>query len=317
MHRETRAANYLLISFSIVSLTLLSLPLTGPVKAFKAAATYILTPIPYVGDRAVERFADAPGRLRDLIAADMDNQALKTQLKQVDLLKGQVESLTVENGRLRAALGLKSPQGRTALWAHVLERDPLHWYSSVTVDAGADEGVALNSPVLGDKDGKVVAIGRVTDVRAHTAVVLLLTDELSSAAAYVVSASSAGASGEASPTFEGLVQGQGRSRMRMNYLSPDAEVRVGDLVYTSPTSATFPPDVLLGSVSNVYSLDPFLAFQSVEVRPAVVASSLDEVMILKQASVSAKLAETARAAMEAEKPADSGDQGDSGDGASQ
>ena len=83
----------------------------------------------------------------------------------------------------------------------------------------------------------------------------------------------------------------------MNYLSPDAEVKNNDLIFTSPTSATFPPDILIGAVANVYALDPFLAFQSVEIKPALDASTLKEVMILKQASASAKLAETTRAAM--------------------
>lgn len=317
MHRENRAANYLLASFTIISLTLLSLPLSGPVRAFKATATYVLTPIPYVGEKGFDRFADAPGRLRDLIAADMDNQALKGQLKQVEWLKSQVDSLTAENARLRAALSLKSPSGRAALWAHVLERDPLHWYASITVDAGSEDGVALNAPVLGNDGGRVVAIGRVTDVRPRSAVVLLLTDELSSAASYVVSPSTTAPDGERPPIYEGLLQGQGRSSLRMNYLSPDAQVHTGDLVYTSPTSATFPSDVLLGTVSSVYALDPFLAFQSVEVRPAVGASSLDEVMILRQASVSAKLAESARAAMEADKPAPSEDDSSDSQGAGQ
>lgn len=317
MHRENRAANYVLASFTIISLTLLSLPLSGPVRGFKATMTYVLTPIPYLGDKAYERFADAPSRLRDLIAADMDNQRLKNDLKQVDLLKSRVDALETENERLRAALNLKSPKGRAALWARVLERDPLHWYSSITVDAGSDDGVSLNAPVLGDDGGKVVAIGRVTDVRPRTAVILLLTDDLSSAASYVVSRASTAAPGEGPPIFEGLLQGQGRESLRMNYLSPDAVVRAGDLVYTSPTSATFPPDVLLGTVSSVYALDPFLAFQSVEVKPAISASSLDEVMILKEASVSAKLAATARAAMQADKPADAKDDSDTDDGGAQ
>ena len=298
LNREVRAANYLLVSFSIISLTLLSLPLSGPVQAFKACATYLLNPVAYYGERGVERFANVPGRLRELIAADVDNGVMKVKVKQAEWVEAEAQSLRAENARLRLALGLKSPSGRAPLWAHVLERDPLHWYRSIMVDAGAEQGVTLNSPVLGHRGDVLVAVGRVIEARPKTSVILLLTDELSYVAAYTASASSVTESGDPPKSFEGLLQGQGSARLRMNYLSPDAEVKKGDLVYTSPTSATFPPDILLGSVAKVFPIDPFLTFQSVEIQAGLDASRLKEVMILKQAPASAaRMAETVRAAL--------------------
>ncbi len=193
-------------------------------------------------------------------------------------------------------MGLKMRGGHEALWAHVMERDPLRWYRSIMVDAGAEQGVSLNAPVLGQQGDTLVVVGRVSGVRPKTAVVLLVTDELSSVAAYAVSQSTTVDEEGAPKSFEGLLQGQGSSRLRMNYLSPDAEVNKGDLIYISQTSATFPPDVLLGRISRVFPLDPFLTFQSVEVQPALEASRLKEVVILKPAPASAaRIAETARA----------------------
>jgi len=53
MHREARIANYILASLCIVSLTLLSLPLSMPVQAFKTAVSYILNPVAFYGAKAV------------------------------------------------------------------------------------------------------------------------------------------------------------------------------------------------------------------------------------------------------------------------
>ncbi len=276
MHRETRVANYVLASLAIISLTLLSLPLSGPVRAFKACSTYVMNPIAYYGDKGAQRFANVPSNIRDLIAADMENRLMLEEIKKATWIQAENDSLKIENGRLRAALSLRSPTGRTPLWAHVMERDPLQWYRSITVDAGTDEGVTVNAPVLGQKGDQVVVIGRVKEARRKDSVVLLVTDDLSAVAAYVASAST-----ETPTDYEGLLQGQGISSLRMNYLPPDAKARVGDMVYTSPTSATFPPDILIGTVSKVLPLDPFLAFQALDVQPAVDASSLREVMILK------------------------------------
>ena len=268
--RETRTAHYVLAALSTVALVLLSLPLSSPVRSFKAAASYVLDPVAWHGEKGVQRLAGAPERVGRLLTADMENLRLQAELKRLEWLKTTVESLSMENERLRRALSLRAPGTRSPVWAHVLERDPLHWYRSVAIDAGSEQGISLNDPVLGPADGKLVAVGRIVEVRPDSSIVLLLTDELSAAATYL-----------SSGTLEGLVQGQDGPRLRMNYLNAEAVIALGDSAYTSPTSATFPPDILIGRVARVYPRDPFLTFQSVELTPALDASSLQEVMVLR------------------------------------
>jgi len=289
MHRETRIANFVLAAFSVISLTLLSLPLSSPVQSFKACLSYVLNPVAYYGEKGTDRLTSVPGNVRNLLAADIENRVMREQIKRAAWTKAENDSLKAENERLRQALGLKSTLPRAPLWAHVMERDSTHWYRSLMVDAGADQGVVVNAPVVGRSSDVIVAVGRVVEVRPKSAVVLLLTDEQSSAASYVASVST-----EDARSDEGLVQGRGTSRLMMNYLSPDAKPEQGDPVYTSPTSATFPPDVLIGRVARVNPPDPFLTFQSVEVAPAIEASSLDEVMILKTQSAAIAAAATAK-----------------------
>lgn len=282
MHREARVANYLLAVYAVASLALLSLPLSGPVQKLKACVAYVMNPVAYYGAKTTERFGDVPANVRDLINADAENRELREKLKQAEWEKTEAQSLKVENDRLRGELGLKAPQVRSPVWARVMERDPRHWYGSIMIDAGAQQGLAVSAPVLGNVAGSLVAIGRVVEVRANSSIVLLLTDPLSSLAAYAVSGST-----EAPKTFEGLLQGQNRARLLMNYLNPDAQVAKGDQVFTSPTSATFPPDVLIGTVNQVYPPDQELAFQSAEVTLAADASRLKEVMVLKPQSEAA------------------------------
>jgi rod shape-determining protein MreC len=270
MQRETRIAHYVVGTLTALSLVLLSLPLSSPVRSFKACASYVLDPLSYEGERGFQKLAETPSRVQALLSADIENRRLKDELKRTSWMKSSVESLTLENERLRAALGLKTPPGRHPVWVHVMQRDPQHWYGAVGVDAGVDRGVALNDPVLGRKGDSVVAVGRIVEVRPSESIVMLLTDERSAVAAYL-----------SSGTLEGLVQGQDGSHLRMNYVNSEARVVPSDSVYTSATSATFPPDVLIGRVARVYPRDPFLAFQSVEVAPALDAASLQEVVILR------------------------------------
>lgn len=270
MQRETRIANFILGALTALSLLLLSLPLSTPVRSFKAGAGYLFDPLSYHGEAGYRRAAGLPERIRQLLQADIENESLRAELRRGEWLSTTVSALSLENERLRGALALRAPAGRFPAWVHVMERDPIHWYRSLVVDAGSDRGVSLNDSVLGPRDGRLVAVGRVVDVRPNTSTVLLLTDELSAAAAYL-----------SSGTLEGLVQGQDGPRLRMNYLNAEARLSEGDSVYTSPTSATFPPDVLIGRVARVNPRDPFLTFQSVEVAPAADASSLQELVILR------------------------------------
>jgi rod shape-determining protein MreC len=292
MHREIKVSNYVLVTLSALALVLLSLPLAAPVRAFKAGVVYLLNPMAYYGAKGAQRLADAPPELARLLRADLENIQLRAQLREALWQKSELEALRTENRRLAQALGLPPPRGYTPLWADVMERDPLHWYNSIMISAGQQQGVTLNAPVFGDQDGTLVAVGRITEVRRDSALVLLVTDEASSVAAYL-----------STSAVEGLVQGQGGPRLRMNYLPSEVSLSTGDLVYTSPTSATFPGEILLGRVLAINPRDPFLTFQSVEVRPAADAASLSHVMVLRPAGVEAPAAVSAEAAAPAIKPA--------------
>lgn len=272
MHREIKVSNYVLAALSALALVLLSLRPSAPVRAFKAAMVYLLNPVAYYGAKGTQRLADVPPNLGRLLRADLENVQLQAQLREALWQKSELEALRTENRRLAQALGLPPPRGYIPLWADVMERDPLHWYNSIMISAGAQQGVTLNAPVFGDQEGTLVAVGRVTEVDKDSAHVLLVTDEASSVAAYL-----------STSAVEGLVQGQGGPRLRMNYLPSEVALSTGDLVYTSPTSATFPGEILLGRVMAINPRDPFLTFQSVEVRPAADAAALSHVMVLRPA----------------------------------
>ena len=139
MQRESRIAHYVVGSLTALSLVLLSLPLSSPVRSIKACASYVFDPLSYEGERGSQKLAQAPSRVRELLSADMENRRLAEELRRLSWLKSSVDSLSVENDRLRRALGLKTPPGRHPVWAHVMARNPMHWYGSVAVDAGAQQ----------------------------------------------------------------------------------------------------------------------------------------------------------------------------------
>lgn len=269
MQRERRTANYLFLLYFCTSLLILSASLSEPIVTFRAFAAYVWDPAPFLGAQAVSRLSGLPSSVTHLLAADTENRALREDLKQLSWAESEIIALRRENDRLRAAIGVKPPHGRVLRWARVMERDPLNWYRYLVIDEGKDDGLELNTPVLGVENGRLGAVGRVTELGSRWAKVLLITDEISSISAYIPG-----------KQWEGLVEGQGKEELVMNYLPIEASFVIGDMVYTSATSPTFPPDILIGSVIRVFPLDPFLTFRSVAIAPTVHASALKEVMLL-------------------------------------
>ena len=269
MNRDTRTANWLLLAFSAFAIVLLSLPTTAKVGQFRAVLAYLLEPLPYHGDRLTARLEGVPAGAARMIESDVELLAARRALKEAELLKSDLAALRSENERLAASLGVKPQSGRVVRWARVMERDPQNWYRSILINAGEEQRIPLNAPVLGLHEGVLGVIGRVVEVHPRTSRVLLLSDELSALAAFIPGKG-----------WEGLVQGQGTMKLKMNYLPVDADFQVGDEVQSSPTSASFPPGLPVGRISKVFARDPFLAFQSVEVERAVPAGKVKEVMVL-------------------------------------
>jgi rod shape-determining protein MreC len=199
----------------------------------------------------------------------MENERLREESSRAKWLQAEVDGLRGENAKLSRSLGVKTPARWTPLWADVMERDLQRWYSSILVNAGSAKGVVLNSPVLGELDGAMVAVGRVTEVRSDSSIVLLLTDELSAVSGHLPESSSGG-----------LVQGRGRARMRMLYIPPEAVVAPGGMVHAAAASATFPEGVPIGRVVSVDEKDPLMNYKSADVEPLLRAEALDHVMIL-------------------------------------
>ncbi len=142
------------------------------------------------------------------------------------------------------------------------------WYSTVDIEAGSSEGVAINDPVVNGEG----LVGKVTQVAPDGAQVSLITDSTVGVSARL---SGSGAVGLIQPKVgdpEDLL---------MQYLPTNLNIVPGDLVVTSGTvsgegESLFPPGIPVGTVSSVAEESP----KSVNVRPAAELHNLNVVKVL-------------------------------------
>jgi rod shape-determining protein MreC len=188
-------------------------------------------------------------------------------------LTGEVARLREENARLREGaqeavrlrglLGFKD-QPHHPLAARVIGRDPSHWFSTLLVDRGPADGVRRKDPVV-TSDGLV---GHVIETSGSWARVLLIQDPRSAVGVLV------GRSRDA-----GVAEGQGRTVLRVKYLSRDAEIRPGDEVVTAGLGEIYPRGLPVGTVVGVSRTEGDL-FQEALVRPGADLTHLEEMLIL-------------------------------------
>ena len=188
-------------------------------------------------------------------------------------LTGEVARLREENARLREAaqeatrlrglLGFKDQPYHTVA-ARVIGRDPSHWFSTLLVDRGPADGVRRKDPVI--TSGGLV--GYVIETSGSWARVLLIQDPRSAVGVLV------GQSRDA-----GVAEGQGRTVLRVKYLSRDATIRPGEEVETAGLGEIYPRGLPVGTVVGVSRTEADL-FQEALVRPAADLTHLEEMVIL-------------------------------------
>ena len=189
--------------------------------------------------------------------------------KEVDSLRSRLtgqEEVFRENNRYKKLLGFKTDLVFSTVVANVVGRDPSNWNAAIIIDKGEVNGLQQGMPVM----SPLGVIGKVSEVSKRTSKVILLIDPNFSVAA-VIERSREG----------GLISGTLQGMCRMRYLSPSANIEIGDKVVTSKLSSSFPEGLLIGEVT---AIEESQTAPSVEclVEPAIDLSELEEVIVIQK-----------------------------------
>lgn len=171
----------------------------------------------------------------------------------------------MEAQRFQAISEYRHHQTFSTVVANVIGRDPSSWNASLILDKGSAHFVKPGMPVL----SPLGVVGKVIEVGKTTSKAILLSDPNFSVAAVV------------SRTREnGLLAGTLQGICRLQYLTDNADVKVGDKVVTSKLSSSFPEGLFIGTIVDVQAAENSHTVECL-VSPAVDLSILEEVVILK------------------------------------
>ena len=191
-----------------------------------------------------------------------ENEALKEQLQNAELLEK-------ENERLRDYLDMKNKYPSFSMEeGMIISHSSGNYITNFTLNRGTLHGIAPNMPVI-TKDG---IVGYVVEVGLNWCMVSTLIETATSVGAYIPRSEVVGiVSGDYSMRHDGTC--------KIGYIDAEADVQIGDTVYSSGTGSVYPADLKIGTVTAI-EVDEYNRTLVATVTPAVDFSSLQWVMVI-------------------------------------
>jgi rod shape-determining protein MreC len=277
--KQVRRRRAVLALIVVVSLILLSTYFGeaegGPLHGVQRGIVTVLSPIQKGASTVLTPVRDVFGFFSSTFHAKSEVAQLKRQKENLTAEVANLKGAQIENSQLRALVKLDQNIGVSAyraVAAQVIGGDPSLWYDQIEVDAGSNQGVERDQPVIGQGG----LVGLVTDVTPGAAWVTLITDHTISVAAEVQDG--VGDRGVLQPSVGNP------NELVLSDLPHQSNIQTGQLVVTAgfrlgKLNDLYPPDIPIGTVSNVNQVTLASSGQ-VEVSPSVDLRHLDVVQIL-------------------------------------
>ncbi|MBD5635198.1 MAG: rod shape-determining protein MreC [Candidatus Eremiobacteraeota bacterium] len=185
-------------------------------------------------------------------------------------LRAQNQALRSENERLQEAVSTapdalaiaRTASRESGIVATTIGYDPENLSRVITLDRGTDAGVRRDDGVVNDEG----VVGRVVDALPAMSSVLLVTDGASKIPAVIRRG-----------RWWGIATGT-NSRVRLDYVSQDARLRIGDVVVTGE-GRSFHAGLVIGRVVAIDHPEGSL-YQSALVEPAVSFGRISHVLVV-------------------------------------
>lgn len=176
-----------------------------------------------------------------------------------------IERLEEENVALRDQLNFLRDTPRH-VGADVIGRNIDPMGTTIIINRGAKDGIAVGNPVI---IGRGFMIGAVARVDSTTSIVRLLSDNHSKVGATVANRDKS----------IGIVEGGFGITVRLNFIPQNEVVRPGDVVISSGLEATIPRGLSIGTV-EIVEKNPQEPFQKAILKPLADLHALTVVSVI-------------------------------------
>ncbi len=266
MVRAWRANRILfLVLCLLLCLALIGLSRAGLLAPLEELATIPLNLATGVLNRATLQLTGGVSDFVQLQSLQARNADLEDALARYQAELIELREIASDYERLAQLLDYTSTAAnQESVAANVINIDQTGLRRSITINRGTRDGIAIGMPVVTDQG----LVGRVLDISANAARVLLITDRDSAVSARLQTS-----------RVEGSLRGQLSGNLRLTMVPPGDSVAVGDLVLTSGLGGNFPADIVIGVVASSRQFE-FELFQEAEVTSFNSFETLEIVLVM-------------------------------------
>ncbi len=246
-------ATFLLLASAAIGLLTIERTSPGVAEWARGAAADVVAPILDLLSRPSAATAEAIDSVRELARLREENARLKETRSRLMQWQTVARRLDAENQQLRDLLKLAPDPKARFVSARVVGGSGGAFVRSILVAAGERDGARKDQPAITGEG----LVGRVSEVGARSARVLLLTDINSRVPVFV------------ERTRErAVLAGDNSRRMQLLYLPPDLTATVGDRIVTSGHGGIFPPGLPVGVITSIeegaVSVQPYVDWERLE-----------------------------------------------------
>ena len=189
-------------------------------------------------------------------------EVILKSIDQESLIK--LNLLEKDNIRLRKILSLQELSSDDYILAAVISRKTGSWWRQIILNKGSKDGVEIGTTVIGPGG----LLGRVNNTSLFTSSVTLITSPESRLGVWLDRIE-----------INGLMVGLGDDHPSLILYSKDADIKVGDIVSSSPASTLLPPNIPIGIVHSID--EPFKSQKTAKISLLAKPNVIDWVQILK------------------------------------
>lgn len=268
MNQSVRSSTDLLYLVMLAAISIAMMVVetrSGVLNPVRNLLSYVAVPI-----RSV---ASAPARIGNIVSGwatskhefEDAHQRLQADNLKLKVLLRHYQALEQENSNLRHLLAASKKIPEKALVADLLNVSLDPFTHKILVNRGTGNDVYLGQPVL-DADG---IVGQVTEVMPLTTAVTLITDPSHAIPIYVERSG-----------LRAVAFGTGHADdLRVSYLTPNADIKVGDVLYSSGLGMRFPAGYPVAKVVDV-SIDASEAFLNIKAEPVAELNQTRQVLLV-------------------------------------
>lgn len=265
----------LLIIYLSVSLLLLIFRTGRIVKVGRALFLYLLAPNPRIVSKLLSETGRIGESISQLVSAREENKILQERITSLLQEREKLQEAISESKRLKRILNYQEETPYELVSARVVGWTPSLFSSALLVNKGINQGFEKDTPVVAwqegvnPQDNGMAVVGRISESGPDMSKVLLITDSNSELAAMVQRSRE-----------KGVIAGTGERFLLLKYLSPTADLEIGDLIITSGMGRIFPAGLVIGSVEEVLRGVGGLEKRA-RVVPRLNINQLEDVQIIK------------------------------------